>query len=230
MVSENNSLDKKMKLLEFLSEETNFHIFTLLLIYKELTLTELAERMPKSRATIHRHLQNLVDSELIIVSKQKIIRGHIPANFYTPNMQKLYHIGQISQKDKENMTKDQERTFRRNIIQTNLSSCRLIQNNLRIAEDFLTQLDSNDENSFNQIFNLETSPLFLSFGLMTETQKELYLQEYMKFNQEFQKKIQEKQLIGLDEEKPHVNFFGFLPMKLLFDIMQKGKNETRKKK
>lgn len=222
------TMDQKLELLEVLSEHTNFQIFILLAIYRELTLSELDEKMTKSRATVHRHLQDLLESELIQISKQEIIRGHIPANYYQVNMHKVMGIGQFSEADVHLMQKEpkQYRKFKQFIIQQTLSTCKLIQNNLKILENFLVNFDIEDNSIFSEFFNLEHNPTFLSFGLMTTHQHDRYMEEFLKFNQEFHQKMVRENMMQLEEEKPYINFFGIIQMQTLFEKLKSQQNQT----
>lgn len=209
---------QKLEMLDILSEETNFQIFTMLNIFQEQTLTQLTDRISKSRATIHRHLQNLIDSELIYISNQEIKRGHIPANYYKVNYPKLLSIGQITVEDFNKMKPKEKSLFRSQIIQGTLTSSRIIQQNLKMLDDVLLKIDPKNAKDFDNFFNLETSPVFLNFGMMTSNQKSIFMKDFGLFMQNFQQKLIKGNLLELEEKKPHINFFGFLPIQKILHL------------
>ena len=63
--------------------EIRLLIWGLLNIYNELSFTEIAQKLGKSKSTIHPHLHKLIDVGLVKVSKQKKVRGSIPAKYYS---------------------------------------------------------------------------------------------------------------------------------------------------
>ena len=67
---------------ELLKNKTKFQIIINLLINNEMSMTELSKTIKKSKSTVHRHLQELIDEDLIKVSKEKQVRGSIHAKYY----------------------------------------------------------------------------------------------------------------------------------------------------
>jgi predicted transcriptional regulator len=67
---------------KFLKNEVNFRIITLLLVHQELSLSQLALKCKTSKSTILRHVPDLIDSKIIVLSKEQINRGDRPAKYY----------------------------------------------------------------------------------------------------------------------------------------------------
>ena len=59
-------------------------IITLLIMYRELSYTELSKKLGRSKSTIHPHLKKLEDIGVIRVSKEEH-RGGTPAKYYVYN-------------------------------------------------------------------------------------------------------------------------------------------------
>jgi predicted transcriptional regulator len=63
--------------------EIRLLIWGLLNIYPELSFTELAQKLGKSKSTLFPHIQELIDAGLMQISKEKKVRGSIPAKYYS---------------------------------------------------------------------------------------------------------------------------------------------------
>ena len=63
--------------------ETRLLIWGLLNIYPELSFSELARKLGKSKSTLFPHLQKLIDVGLVQIAKEKKVRGSIPAKYYS---------------------------------------------------------------------------------------------------------------------------------------------------
>lgn len=92
MTIENKSISTKntikdekvssMTIMDVLKSNTRLQIFFLLNIYKELSMTELAEILNISKSALHRHLKKLLESNIIEVSREEQVRGSILAKYY----------------------------------------------------------------------------------------------------------------------------------------------------
>jgi DNA-binding transcriptional ArsR family regulator len=78
MSDEQLQLDKK-KLLE---DDINFRITSLLIVYNELSLSELTRRVRGSKSTAHRHLAVLLENDLVKVSREEKVRSDRKAKYY----------------------------------------------------------------------------------------------------------------------------------------------------
>ena len=59
-----------------------FEIYGLLLVYPELTLKQLSTLLNKAKSTIHEHLTDLIDAEIVSVVKTEKIRSNRERNYY----------------------------------------------------------------------------------------------------------------------------------------------------
>lgn len=74
-----NRLNTPSKLLE---SDIRFSIYCLLHIYPEISLSELSQKLKKTKSTIHPHLKKLLNIGLIEVSKEVKVRANIKAKYY----------------------------------------------------------------------------------------------------------------------------------------------------
>jgi len=68
---------------ELLESELRFRIFSLLNIYPELSFSEIAELLDKSKSTLHPHIQKLIDIGVLEVSRKEKVRGNFTRNYYS---------------------------------------------------------------------------------------------------------------------------------------------------
>ena len=71
-------LDKQ----KLLADDINFRITSLLIVYNELSLSELTRRVRGSKSTAHRHLAVLLENNLVEVSREEKVRSDRKAKFY----------------------------------------------------------------------------------------------------------------------------------------------------
>ncbi|UCC19779.1 MAG: winged helix-turn-helix transcriptional regulator [Promethearchaeota archaeon] len=68
---------------ELLESEIRFRIFSLLNIYPELSFSEIAEQLNKSKSTLHPHIQKLMDIGVVELSRDEKVRGNFTRNYYS---------------------------------------------------------------------------------------------------------------------------------------------------
>ena len=87
-----------------MQNEVDFEIFMYFIIYRELSLSRLNELITnKSKPTLHRHLQNLLQAGIIVEAREEKVRGHIPAKIYQLSQLALNFMPHYSQEQIENM-------------------------------------------------------------------------------------------------------------------------------
>ena len=220
--SSNNEIINTMKIL---SDEANLGIFMHLLIYHELPLSKLVLNSDKSRATIHRHLQSMLNAKLIFISRTEQIRGSIPANYYQVNFAFFQNQGQITPEQLEKVNPNQLKQFQDGIRKTNITVATIIKQNLDMLISYLQSPEMKKSDVFSNIFNLEDSKLFLAFNLLTSGQKQKYLQEFFKFSMKFTQEIQEQGVLNLEEEKPYTLITGLIPIKEILEAQNRSKSK-----
>ncbi|WP_457558393.1 ArsR/SmtB family transcription factor [Candidatus Harpocratesius sp.] len=206
-------------LMKLLADETNFEIILFLFIHQELTLSQLEEYIQKSRSTIHRHLQLLNRNELIKESKEVKVRSHIPAKYYSVNLQKLLQFPRYSMQDLQKLSDIQKRELFNTISQTYNSIFTFMIKIIQKTQKILSIIIQNSNNSFFEILDFQDPKLFISLSFMTEEQRKLYLTRLFEFSQAFYTELQEKQLVDPQnlkkEQFPYLLFHTIIPIEKL---------------
>ncbi|TFG01859.1 MAG: ArsR family transcriptional regulator [Promethearchaeota archaeon] len=87
-LDKNSSSEQKNELLnafnfvDLVISDLKMKILLNLLIAEELSLTQITNKLDKSKPTIHRHLKKLIKNKVVEVSKEKKVRGSIKAKYY----------------------------------------------------------------------------------------------------------------------------------------------------
>jgi DNA-binding transcriptional ArsR family regulator len=68
--------------LAILTNRIRLQIILYLLIFGELSMSEINKKLKKSKATIHRHIKILKEKNIVILSREKKVRGSIKAKHY----------------------------------------------------------------------------------------------------------------------------------------------------
>ena len=95
--------------IEILKNSTSFEIFMHISMNRELSLSQLTLLINKSKPTISRHIKQMIECNLIFLSKEMPVRGNIFAKFYkisetTKNLPR-YSPKQIKSMDSKNKKK-----------------------------------------------------------------------------------------------------------------------------
>ncbi|MCF2139310.1 MAG: helix-turn-helix domain-containing protein [Candidatus Lokiarchaeota archaeon] len=217
--NEKNNIENIDDLTKLLADETNFEIILSLFIYQELTLSQLEEYIQKSRSTIHRHLQLLKRSELIKESKEVKVRSHIPAKYYSVNMQKLLQFPKYSMQDLQKLSDIQKQELFKTISQTYNSILVFMIKIIQKTQKILSVITQNPNKPLVEILDFQDPKLFMSLSVMTEKQRELYLTRLFEFSQKFYAELQEKHLFdpqNLGKEKfSYLLFHTIVPIEKL---------------
>ncbi|MFW9947643.1 MAG: ArsR family transcriptional regulator, partial [Candidatus Odinarchaeota archaeon] len=90
--------NNEKSVLDVLKSDVRWSIFSLLNLYPELSFSEISKKINKSKSTTHHHLKELMDFDLIELSRQEKVRGNIPAKYYSL---KSGYIEKLSETDSE---------------------------------------------------------------------------------------------------------------------------------
>lgn len=67
---------------EILHSKTRFLIYSLLSVYKELSLSQLSKELKRNKSTVSHHLKKMIASGLVSLSKEEQARSNIKAKYY----------------------------------------------------------------------------------------------------------------------------------------------------
>ncbi len=119
--------DNAGNLIEVLSKKSRFQIFINLLVYPELSLTELSESIGKSKSTIHRDLQELIESGIIREHRQD---SSTKSKYYVIQKKSIFQDLQIiTSPEKMNKLSAEERKSAFNLLLSMIDSAFFILEN-----------------------------------------------------------------------------------------------------
>ena len=72
----------KSDIYAILNNELRFQIISYLLIFNELSMSDLNRKLKRSKSTLHRHIKLLIELGFIELSKEKKVRGSIKAKYF----------------------------------------------------------------------------------------------------------------------------------------------------
>ncbi|WP_371802372.1 ArsR family transcriptional regulator [Candidatus Lokiarchaeum ossiferum] len=227
---------------EILHSKTRFLIYSLLSVYKELSLSQLSKELKRNKSTISHHLKKMIASGLVSLSKEEQSRSNIKSKFYClvddaddligfmhPDDERM----KLKQKLKNGTLSFEERCqleaekLRDHIgfTQTKIElyqkwekyllslEKRILSSNPKVAETALTEL---------QIFGKRWS----SISFYSETLAKEFNTRFSKLYQEMEELIkQEVSETGKGaSERPYVASMTLFPVKIVLDQMQKEEN------
>ncbi|MHA1776683.1 MAG: winged helix-turn-helix domain-containing protein [Promethearchaeota archaeon] len=213
----------KEEIFKILSDETNFEILMALFSRNELILSELDAIIAKSRSTIHRHIQDLISSGFILESKEKVIKGPIPAKYYKLNFKKFVSIPSLSMDQVQSLSEVERIKIYSQIKQTYYTMITFLSKILVKIQTFLQKLTPENSTNFEEMLNFNDPRFFATLNLLTEPQKTLYLRRFQEFSQSFMQEIMEKNMF--DPQDPFKDPKPFLLTTLLAPIQSLFKNE-----
>lgn len=72
----------KLDINSILNNALRFQIISNLLIFNELSMSDLNRKLKRSKSTLHRHIKLLIELGFIELSKEKKVRGSIKAKYF----------------------------------------------------------------------------------------------------------------------------------------------------
>ena len=230
MQSDKDSPDDYSRVLEEIyTNEMRFHIIMLLQVYNELSLTELAEKVGRTKPTVHHHLQKMLELGVVIESREETVRGSIPAKFYSlskqernlPGVMFSWVIG----------TDDSKVRFHRlniflgalkSISHRFLTSFGLSEYYIKFIEQEADRGEQNIDYTMLEQFHKE-NPSYWQYHLLSDEQFEEYEEIYDDFNNKI-KTLKEKQSSSGDtNDKSHLILVTTLPIRKILDLKQELK-------
>lgn len=189
---------------ELLESELRFRIFSLLNIYPELSFSEIAELLDKSKSTLHPHIRKLIDIEVIEVSREEKVRGNFTRNYYSLKSG-VFNDLEVVDKD---LSAIDDYAF---IVVKNW--VKFIIKTMKTYEKFLNRLEL-DENGIHKlkksIVNHESLSGMFFFSV----------EQYRKASDltiEYLKELEKIQREGIKEEKPFYLLSIALPIKHILE-------------
>ncbi|MFX1498017.1 MAG: winged helix-turn-helix domain-containing protein [Promethearchaeota archaeon] len=209
-------------------------IWGLLNAYPELSFTELAKKLGKSKSTIHPHLKKLIELGIVEISKREHIRANIEAHYYslTPNADEITSISVY----------DLSQGYNKELVQKTAKAGKsLIVYHRRLLDrfiKFLTYLAETDSDDIVEIrkkiyktvdyTKLDISHFFGGFSFLTENQWKRWQKIHYEVRREFDKQCIKEQKENPNQEKYIYWFHMGIPVKILFEELDLKKFTDKK--
>lgn len=208
------SLDLSL-LMEMFENETSFEIIMLLITYRELSLTQLTDKIGKSKPTIHRYLQRLQKSDIVKETREKKVRGNIYAKYYSANIKKLQELPYISQEEYTKLNSEQKIEVYKVVIEFLKPTISFLKNSLEKLHSFLDNLASATNETIQQF--MAPQDLHLTMNFFNEVQYQKYLQLLIDFKQKMLKMLVEEEKKNPGATKPYLVFDSIIPFKKILE-------------
>jgi hypothetical protein len=208
---------------ELMRSNTRFQVWGLLSIYQEMTLSQISKALHKSRSTIHDQLQIMIDSKIVVVSREAPSKSNLNTKYYSlvPEMQE----------DVKSCQEDHDKCEKNHKISSRIRGLKAFaQYNSRLLQgwiEYLTTLEKLAENGkeneveeeFHKMEKEYINPLHaISFYSLDQARKnrENTMKEYMQYEQS-ERQVQEKKRT----EKPILMTTSVIPIKHVLEFLNK---------
>lgn len=220
-------MNQKISLVNVIEEnEIRLLIWGLLNIYSELSFTDIAQKLGKSKSTLFPHIKELIDKGLIQVSKERKVRGSIPAKYYSIVADALEKIV-LKEID---FSKGINEEITRNIMNASKSKLNYSKNILEIGINFWETLEKLESTSrIREILeNLPTVKLAdeIKYGrfnhtrfFLTEHQYRRWLELYFDLAIKFDLEISKEHAKNPNVDRPYYFFAFILPIKYYIESL-----------
>lgn len=211
-----------------------FRIWGLLNVYPELSFTELANKLGKSKSTIHPHLHKLIELGIVEISKRKHVRANIEAHYYslTSDAAKIVSLAGID------LSQGYSKELVQKIAKSNKS---LAMYNRRILDKYIKFCEYREETDSDDIVEitkeiyktvnftkLDISHYFMGAWFLTESQWKRWQRLFIKLAMEFDEQCIKEQKENPNQEKFIYWFHMGIPVKILFEEMESKKFTNKK--
>ena len=227
MSPNNNNFSPEMydrfdfKTAEVYSSKIRYRILLLLYIYRELSLTEIAEKMKKSKPAIHHHLKKMIEAEVVEESKEIAVRGSIKSKYYRvishrPPVIKKRDIKTLDVEERPRALEYLSKVIREGIPEY-VNALEMINNYADYLEKEATRGNINVDEILN-FFDENDLQYRQVFYLSREEHK-----RYIKYLEEFESKVENMIKEGRKNKKdletnPYYVFTAILPIKTLLEL------------
>lgn len=156
MRKQSSNKEKMIKIIDLLSK-TRFQIYNFLKIYGSLSLSEISQKLNKSKSTIHGHIQKMKEFDVIIEEKKPIYsdpmsdKPKVFENVYSmnPNFETEFNAILLNL-NPETLTFEQAK----NVIDVMLFMTKIRMMNLEIQKQFFEKMNATIEEEPEKIRNL----------------------------------------------------------------------------
>ncbi len=206
-----NPLKNTSMLIDLIKNPTNYEILMLLFMYHEISLKKLTNKISKSKSTIHRHLKKLIENGLVIESKEKKVRSHIKAKYYSINRETWSKFTSISPEQFELFDEKQKIQMYHLIIDVLIPTIIFSIKSFTKLQETLENLKISNDKDIQSF--MEPQDLHLNMNFLSKPQYEQYIKLLNDFSQKFIQIIIEEETKSPNAEKPFLLINTIIPFK-----------------
>jgi len=229
-VHDQKTQDKDPRItIEILEDEIRFKILMLLQMYGDLSLSELTEKIGKSKSTLHRHLQKLLEMDLVEESKEIQVRGNIPAKYYKIPGLLFEKLPNINMQSIAKMNEQEQRKFftSKDTIEMLKTVAIFAKKSLDMFTEFLDGIDLSDPNNLKSLFINQEFSLNIALFTPQHRQKMIELANLQATggSQEQIYKLSQELMESILTTKSGQEYFQcsvMVPLKKLYDKVKKS--------
>ena len=207
---------------EIYGNKTRFQIVMSLQVYHELSLTQIAEKIGKTKSTTHRHVRILLKVGIVEESREEKVRGSIKTKYYKL-VQKERQLPGLKIRSIMAIEDIEERLKALNIllkvleIQTQQfdNSVGMVGNYINYISSELKRGDLADFQRISEFF--EENQIAFKPNYLTKNQFKRYMDLYDEFHEKVEQLIKESE--GKEEQEKHYFILTLmLPLKKLLEL------------
>lgn len=203
--------EKFISKIKIMQDPLTFKVFLLLLTYNELSLVELTQKVGKSKPTVFRHVQKLIEANFVQESREEKVRGSILAKFYRPKLENFAPSYALSPERLQAFSDEERLRLYKEICMVTGVTVNFIKSALDELQLYL------DTKPKEEIPNYILAPdITLSLNMLSEKAYHKWIEIYQKAMMEFFQTMQ-AELMNPDIEKPYTIMLGILPAKKMYD-------------
>ncbi|MBN1330158.1 MAG: winged helix-turn-helix transcriptional regulator [Candidatus Heimdallarchaeota archaeon] len=212
------------KIVSCLQNQVDFEIMMYFIMYRELSLSQLEKIIShKSRPTVYRHIQNLLEAGIVQESREEKVRGHIKAKIYEIVPDFMNILPHYSQEQIEKMSLE-ERNELYNIIREALNpTIDFMENILEKTKEYLVILKPYPDNELLETF--DKLDFHFTLNYLSKVQYQLFMDEFTKFMQNLIPKLMAEEQLNPLAERSHIFLLGLLPIKKIFDRLMEERRD-----
>lgn len=202
-------------ILQYISNSTDFKLIMLLTVYQELSLTELNRKSGISKATLSRHLKKMLSDDIVILSKEVLVRGDRKAQYFSLSRSIYSLLPSISEKDLKSLDNSQKNRIYKITRAITNSSVDFSVESIVAFKHFLNSLDDKMGGKLETFFN--NPDFYLTFNFLSKEQYNRYIELLKEFNLKLVQSLSEIEKKHPNANKSYLLCNYLIPITTIFD-------------
>jgi DNA-binding transcriptional ArsR family regulator len=204
-------------ILSSLQNKVDFQIIMFFIMYRERTLSDLVGLIPSvSRATIHRHLQTLLEAGILVLAREERRSGAIKTKIYQLSPAAFNKMPQYSQDQINSMTGKEKLEFYIQMRDALYPTIQFMQSALEDMVTFLQGLNASVGGDLQSFF--DEMDFYLNMNFFSEQQRDIFIKYFTEAMQKAMPELIEAEGKNPAADRPYIFLMGLLPLK---DMLEK---------